>query len=68
MVQEFALTAEGMMELPGFDWCCIQLGTPGVISIAEVCERECLSERVCVLKCELVSVWVREREGEGGTV
>ena len=25
MVQEFALTAEGMMELPGFDWCCIQL-------------------------------------------
>ncbi|KAJ1496135.1 allantoicase [Baffinella frigidus] len=33
---EFKLTPEGMMELPGFDWCCIQLGTPGVVTIAEV--------------------------------
>lgn len=32
----FKMDANGMMELPGFDWCCLQLGAPGVPDILEI--------------------------------
>jgi len=32
----FKVNAEGMMELPGCDWCILQLGTPGTAAVLEV--------------------------------
>jgi allantoicase len=32
----FKTDANGMMELPGFDWCCLQLGSPGIPEMIEI--------------------------------
>ena len=33
---EFKVDANGMMQLPGFDWCVIQLGVPGLVEKIEI--------------------------------
>mmetsp|Transcript_26986 Transcript_26986/g.66543 ORF Transcript_26986/g.66543 Transcript_26986/m.66543 type:complete len:394 (+) Transcript_26986:55-1236(+) len=33
---KFKTDANGMMELPGFDWCVLQLGTAGIVQALEI--------------------------------